>query len=45
MATQIERETPDRDERADAEREDQDALPPDGGFARLDPPGSEPSEQ
>jgi hypothetical protein len=45
MATQVERETSERDERADPEREEQESLPPDGGFARLDPPGTEPSEQ
>lgn len=45
MATQVERETSERDERVDAEREEKDSLPPDGGFARLDPPGTEPSEQ
>jgi hypothetical protein len=45
MATQVERETSEREERADSEREEEDLLPPDGGFARLDPPGTEPSEQ
>jgi hypothetical protein len=52
MATQVERETSERDERVDSEREEKDSereekdsLPPDGGFARLDPPGTEPSEQ
>lgn len=46
MATQVERETSGRDERADSEPEDEeDFLPTDGGFARLDPPGTEPSER
>ena len=45
MTTQVERETSERNERVDPEREEEDLLPPDGGFARLDPPGTEPSEQ
>jgi hypothetical protein len=45
MATQIERETSEREERGDSEPEEEDLLPPDGGFARLDPPGTEPREQ
>ncbi|MGH3004617.1 MAG: hypothetical protein ACRDOS_01685 [Gaiellaceae bacterium] len=45
MAAQIERETSERDERVDAEREEEDFLPDDGGFARLELPGTEPSEQ
>ncbi len=46
MPTQVERETSEREERVDPEREEEeDHLPPDGGFARLDPPGTEPTER
>jgi hypothetical protein len=43
MVTHVEREPHERDEREDAAPEEGD-LPYDGGFARLDLPGTEPSE-
>jgi hypothetical protein len=43
MVTHVEREPIERDEREEAAT-DESEVPYDGGFARLDPPGTEPSE-
>jgi hypothetical protein len=45
MATEVERKASEREKRDEDEREDADALPYDGGFARLELPGAEPSDQ
>ena len=44
MATQAEQETSEHEERDDAEPDDVESLPYDGGFVRLELPGTEPSE-
>jgi hypothetical protein len=45
MATQIERDTPDpQEEQEESEHEDELDLTDDGGFARLELPGVEPTE-
>jgi hypothetical protein len=46
MATQVERETSDpREERHETEPEEERELTYDGGFVRLELPGTEPNEE